>query len=248
MVNGESQKGIDILQGTDVRVETVVQRIRARFHEATHEVFDTSIDKITEWVRRRFEALKINVSAGNTIELRLNPYNEGETPLGIQSVSVGFRKANGEKLRLENHWKDSTIGVIAPDLIESDEPLVWSTVGFPVEKGKREVIYGLSRKLALDSCLAQNLIDEEPSQVPQSAESPGVIVTGPDCARTILQRKKSQAKDDLGNDRKYSGVYACDYEIVQEDESVAESVESAVESAVDPRAKSAAEPAAEAAA
>lgn len=214
MANSELQEGIDVLQGTDVRVETVVQRIRACFHEATHEVFDTSIPEITEWVRRRFEALRIIASAGNKIELRLNPYNEGEILLGIQSVSVGFRNADDEKLLLENQWKDSTIGVIVPGLIESDEPLVWSTVGFPVEEGKREVIYGLSGKLALDSCPAQNLMSGEPSQVPQSAESPGVIITGPDCARTIAQIKKSQANDDLGDDGKYSGVYACDYETV----------------------------------
>lgn len=44
-------------------------------------------------MRRRFEALNIRISARHKIKLTLNPYNTGEDPLGIQSVSIGLMDA-----------------------------------------------------------------------------------------------------------------------------------------------------------
>lgn len=200
----QSVEGAKQIEITDVTPANIIAGVRELLHEAAKVVFDRNIVKLSKWIQNRIEI--INESHKDKIDsvvLKLNAYNE-TAGLGIQSVSIGFRNGTRE-LRPVAEFKDATIGVVAPGLLE-DKNAPSIIASFGVEAGTAEVIYP-SEGLRFDESH-----HDGQNRLPQHG-SPVVYVKGPNSARTVVQKAELGA-DDLvvdGSNGLNSGVYACEY-------------------------------------
>lgn len=199
-------KRTDTIAAEEVTPETLADRVKNLFDAPAQVEITKATASIIEWARSRFTALGIELNAGYTIDLGLNAYNE-TYGWGIQSVAVGFRK-DGQELRSPGQHKDSTIGVIAPDLIREG---VVGIIGVPLQEGYSEDITSFTPGLRFDSANQANLTDDVPAIVDGT-----VTIDGPRCARTVVKIEASKATlDDLNDDtdgiEPNRGAYVCDY-------------------------------------
>lgn len=194
-------KRTSTIQASEVTPEKLADSIKNLFDEPAQREIEKAMGAIITWARMRFAQLGVELNSGYTIDLGLNAYNE-TYGWGIQSVAVGFRK-DGQELRLPGHIKDSTIGVVTPDLIENG---MTGIIGVPLDNGQSEIITGMTPGLRFDGTAKENLYDTVPATL-----NPAVTVDGPDCARTIVRIAANKITDEvlIGVDNR--GVYVCEY-------------------------------------
>lgn len=193
---------IDFLQGEDIKPEEVVAKVREMIDEVAREVFDKHIGMLVDWVRTRIGNLEGDDGKKvNWVGFGLNAYNKSDLGWGLQSVSVAFRH-HGAAMRMENEFKDPTIGVIAPGLVGKDAP--YQVITVPVNKSQGEIITP-DEGLRFDEAGIDNL-----HGVPAMGKK--VLVEGPNHARTVVQVKGGQTEQRVQTESEPNqGVYTCEY-------------------------------------
>lgn len=110
-------------------------------HPEAAKVLKGSIKNVREWIMQRLRVLRFNENNHN-FAIELNPWNKDG--YGLQSVSLKLSdKKSGESLLIPNEWKDPTIGIIAPGMLEGESEL--GVTDFEVDPGKSERITPLSK-------------------------------------------------------------------------------------------------------
>ncbi|MBI5411684.1 hypothetical protein HZA43_00740 [Candidatus Peregrinibacteria bacterium] len=182
------------------------QEMKMLLHPSAAAVLNqlANLSSVRQWLIRRFREIHLADHTRSAVHLELNAWNE--KGYGLQSMSV-MARAQGNPLRLPGEWKDPTIGIVAPDML--DAPGEYGIADFDIDAGKTEECHVLSPGgILLESVIKGKHPDRPPNLLSFGRTT---VAYGPDQA---MRAFVELAKGSEGPRQKIeavlkSGVYVC---------------------------------------
>lgn len=188
--------------------EIVIGSMHRLLHPEAKKVFKESVDNVRGWLLQRLKQLGFDETK-HDINLRLNPFNE--SGYGLQSVSVEVSdKSSGKNVLSGNEWKDSTIGVIAPGMLDGESE--YGIVDFEIDSDKAECITALSKDgILMGEAKKGNGSKKIPKFLP--CDESEIILGETHTARAVVELLKNPnaPREALKNVLVKQGVYSCEY-------------------------------------
>jgi hypothetical protein len=188
-------------------IDKLMLDIQKLLHPEAKKVLDESADNVRDWMVQRLQQVGFDAEK-HDIDLELNPLNE--SGYGLQSISVKVTdKSSGKNVLSGNEWKDPTIGVIAPGMLDGEAE--YGIADFEIASGKAECITALSKNgILLGEAKKDNGSIKPPRFLPYDESE--IILGETHKARAVVELLKNPnaPREEIESVLK-TGVYSCEY-------------------------------------